>query len=115
MKTPTVPEKVIENQILTYLWFKKIFAWKNTSGGYFDTKLGAFKKQRSKFAINGTSDILGILPGGRMLAIEVKSKTGKASQEQHDFINKINLSGGLAFIARSIDDVDQNLFNKKEV
>jgi hypothetical protein len=31
-----VPEKAIENQILHFLFKKKVFAWKNQSVGIFD-------------------------------------------------------------------------------
>jgi hypothetical protein len=58
-------------------------------------------------------DIIGILPGGRCLGIEVKrlkSKTQpKRAQEQEEFREKINRAGGLAFIARSVDEVHERL------
>lgn len=46
---------------------------------------------------------------GRMIGIEVKTKTGKVSDDQIEFIRRINEAGGLAFIARSIDDVIETL------
>ena len=56
----------------------------------------------------GVSDILGIWQG-RLLAIEVKTRTGKVSQYQQDFIDTINREGGIAFVARSVDDVIDGL------
>ena len=53
-------ESVIENQILTWLFYQRIWAWKNPSAGYFDQKAGRFRKHVSKFAINGVSDIVGV-------------------------------------------------------
>jgi len=98
-------ERYIEAQILNYLRGQKIYCWKNTSAGYFDAKIGRFRKQSSPYAIKGTSDILGIIAVGRCLAIEVKSKYGKVSPEQLAFIKKINENGGLAFVARSLEEV----------
>ena len=52
----------------------------------------------------GMSDILGMLKGGRLFAIEAKSLTGKSSTEQEEFINRIRTGGGLAGIARSVEE-----------
>jgi hypothetical protein len=103
------PEKLIENQILFLLFKKGIFSWKTQSVGIFDPIKKIYRRSNNKFHIKGVSDILGILPTGKFLAIEVKSKTGRASPEQIKFINTINDHGGLAFIARSVEDVKEQL------
>ena len=54
---------------------------------------------------SGMSDILGMLKGGRLFAIECKSRTGKIMPHQQDFLDLINSGGGLAFVARSVEDV----------
>jgi len=104
-----VPEKAIENQILHFLFKKKVFAWKNQSVGIFDPIKKVYRRSNNPFHIKGVADIIGVLPDGRFLAIEVKSKTGKASPEQIEFIKKINFMGGKAFIARSVEDVESEL------
>lgn len=104
-----IPEKIIQAQILNYLTMNGLYIWRNNSTAVFDASKKVFRKARSKHSINGSSDILGILPDGRFLAIEVKSATGRASPDQIKFINAINSNGGLAFIARSIDDVIKHL------
>uniref|UniRef100_A0A6H1ZZG2 VRR-NUC domain-containing protein n=1 Tax=viral metagenome TaxID=1070528 RepID=A0A6H1ZZG2_9ZZZZ len=55
----------------------------------------------------GVSDILGIYQG-RMFAIMVKL-AGDLSDHQQRFIDRINREGGIAFTARSIDDVIDGL------
>jgi Holliday junction resolvase len=50
-------------------------------------------------------DILGVLPDGKALMIEVKTETGKVSPEQESFIENASRVGAVAFIARSINDV----------
>ena len=104
-----LPENIIESQILYYLRSKGIFCWKQPSAGFFDTKLKRFRKHASPYVIGGISDILGILSDGRFLAIEVKSKTGRPTKEQLTFIENINKRGGVAFVARSIQEVDEKL------
>lgn len=103
------PERIIESEILYFLRKSKIFSWKNVTGGYFDPVRKIFRKQTSPYAINGTSDILGVLPDGKFLAIEVKSKTGRPSPEQVLFIDNVTKNGGIAFIARSVEDVKDQL------
>jgi penicillin-binding protein-related factor A (putative recombinase) len=52
----------------------------------------------------GVSDIIGCYMG-RMLAIEIKAPNGKVSEHQREFLDRVNAAGGLAFVARSVDDV----------
>ena len=63
----------------------------------------------------GGSDIIGIRPTvitqdmvgqtvGVFLADEVKTKTGRATKEQLRFIEAVNKAGGIAGVARSVDD-----------
>lgn len=56
----------------------------------------------------GVPDILGIYQGS-LLGIEIKTATGKPSPEQERFIQNINDAGGIAFVARSVDDVIEKL------
>jgi hypothetical protein len=59
-----------------------------------------------RYAFPGCADILGQLRGsGRFLAIEVKAPKGRATQEQTDFLQQVIDGGGVAVIARSIEDV----------
>ncbi len=102
------PEGQNLNAILQYLDVKRIFHWRNNSGA-----VKAFRKngdsQLLKFGKVGSSDILGCLCDGKLLAIEVKSDTGRLSIPQSDFLDSISALGGVAFMARSIDDVEREL------
>lgn len=107
-------EKEIQNSILDFLehWIikteKKGFFWTNNNIGVFDPIKKIYRKNQSRHSLKGVSDIIGIVDG-RFIAIEVKNRTGKLSPEQRQFINKINVSGGLAFVARSIEDVEREM------
>lgn len=52
----------------------------------------------------GSSDIIGITADGRFLAVEVKTKTGRVSDEQQRFIDAVRRKGGVAGVARSVED-----------
>lgn len=58
-----------------------------------------------RFGFPGMPDVLGQLPGGRLLAIEVKRPSGKVTDDQAAFIERANYGGALAFVARSVSDV----------
>jgi hypothetical protein len=68
-----------------------------------------FKHWGGPMSKRGVSDLLGCLPDGRMLAVEVKRLGGKASEEQKAFIADVGRCGGLAFIADSVDAVKSRL------
>lgn len=53
----------------------------------------------------GGSDLIGWTSEGKFLAIEVKSKKGILTEQQSNFINEVNRSGGIAFMARSVEEV----------
>jgi hypothetical protein len=53
----------------------------------------------------GSADIIGIhKPTGRFLAFEVKTKTGKPTKEQLNFIEQVRAANGIAGIVRSTQD-----------
>ena len=97
-------EKQIENAILSYLnYLPKCYAWKNNTVGIYDKAKGAYRKATGKFNINGVADILGTYDGV-LVAIEVKTKTGKPSKDQEQFLNRVKSLGAIAGIARSVDE-----------
>lgn len=56
----------------------------------------------------GVADIIGCYKG-RMIAIELKSPNGKATPDQERFIQNVNDAGGIAFIAKTLDEVIEGL------
>lgn len=103
-----ISETEIQTMILDFLNKKGIFCFRVNTTGIYDPTTQTYRRP-GKFSLKGTSDILGILPDGRFLAIEVKTKSGKVSLEQSAFIDKINIKNGKAFVARSVQDVEDNL------
>jgi hypothetical protein len=51
-----------------------------------------------RFGFKGISDIIGIMPGGRFLAVECKVPGRKPTPEQERFIGEISRKGGAALV-----------------
>lgn len=78
----------------------------------FDPTKNLFRKAKNPHIINGVSDILGLFPNGTMFAIEVKtdktpwSNKTYPTKDQKLFIENINNNKGVAFVARSVLEVE---------
>ena len=88
----------IRDLIIEYLEKKNIFCWLDRQVVRKPTK-GTSSKSK------GVPDILGILPDGTFLGIEVKTEDGKVRPEQKVFIERAQSLGAMCFVARSLDDV----------
>ena len=92
-------ESDIRKDIQKWLNFKCIFNWREWQG---------------QFSVKGVPDIIGILPNGKILGIEVKLPGWKGPRTKHeleqaDFHRQIRLSNGVAFFATSVEDVKSQL------
>ncbi|HEY8272144.1 MAG TPA: VRR-NUC domain-containing protein [Pseudobdellovibrionaceae bacterium] len=95
------PEGRIELEIFNFLRGIGIFCFKHDSVGIFDPVKKIYRKSSNPNRVAGVSDVLGIAPGGRFIAIEVKSEKGRLTDEQRKFIRMVQDNGGIAFVARS--------------
>lgn len=99
-------EKDIQNSIMRLLKKHGIYHWRNNSGV---TKIG---NRIVSFGKKGSSDIFCFFEG-KFIAIEVKSETGKLTESQEEFLNKVNEQEYcLGFVARSKEEV-KSVFNLK--
>ena len=93
-------EGEIVKACLDYLTFYGAFVWRNNTGALKDkTNRPVF------FGKPGSADIIGVLPGGRFIAVECKTIKGTLSEKQKIFLSSVKDIGGLALVARSVDDV----------
>lgn len=102
---PPIPERFVEDAVLQYLnCLPGCFAWKVKTGGYFDPRRKAFRKDVSRWVIPGTSDICGVYDG-KLFVMEVKrSRGGVVSDDQKAFIAKVESCGGRGGVVRSVDE-----------
>lgn len=107
-KLKQVPEKEIVKQICSWIFLHRGFVFIHDSVGIYDKRTRRFRTNTNPYRIRGVSDILGIWRR-KFLAIEVKSKTGSVTPEQERFIAAVRQHGGIAFVARSIEDVEREL------
>lgn len=78
--------------------------WRNSVG------VAETDGRKQRFGLcRGSSDLIGIGPGGILFALEVKTPTGRVSPEQQMFIDLVNRRGGFAAVVRSVDEARQAL------
>ena len=92
-----------------YLSIRNIFHWRNNTGAV--KKNGGF----IRYGYPGSSDILGILPDGRFLAVECKrERGGRLSEKQKEFLDTINKNGGVAVCVNSVTELDKIIKSELE-
>lgn len=95
----------LNRSIIEYLTLRGCKAWRNNTG--------AVRPQRSngsygfiRFGEVGSGDVLFIMPPfGRFGSIETKTQNDRLRKTQEDWMETVNNLGGIAFVARSLDDV----------
>lgn len=100
-------EGPIQTAIIQFLRLHGFWVWRQNNHAVYDAKRGVYRRNPS--AMLGVPDIMGTMPDGRILAIEVKSRTGKPTPEQGRFIAEVRRRGGVAFVARTLEDVKREL------
>lgn len=94
-----------ENEVLAscieLLSLMNIYCWRNNTGALKDAT-----GRLIRFGKVGSSDILGVLPDGKFLAVECKkSKGGIVSEYQEEFLQEINNCGGVGLVVRSSEEL----------
>lgn len=99
-------ETAIVGSCLCLLSMLGIYAWRNNTGA-----LRNKKDRLVRYGKPGSSDIIGILPDGRFLAVECKTNKGKLSPGQKLFLEEIRNNNGVAIIAHSSDELMDQIKN----
>jgi len=95
------PEGRIKAGCLRYLERRGFFVWNNPTGA-----VRIAPDRWVHFGRKGSPDIIGVLPDGRFLAVEVKSPHGRLSPEQSAFLEKVRRLGGMALVVRGWRELD---------
>jgi hypothetical protein len=101
------PESYVLSSCLEYLALKGIFAWRNNSGA-----VKGPSGHLVRFGQKGSPDILGILPGGRLLCVECKGSGGKLRPEQVDWLSEASLAGACVVVAYGFDDIQRQFLKE---
>ena len=107
MARQATSEREVVAACLHLLLLKSIFAWRNNTGAVLSEYKG--KTRFFRYGHKGSSDILGILPTGRLLAVECKAKYGKLTPEQTIFLQQVNSNGGLGIVAHDAQELNEAL------
>lgn len=97
MKQPKISEREITHSIKSLLSQFGIWHFKHFGGLY---------------APKGIPDIIGCYKG-QFIGIEIKVAGGRVSPDQERVLQNINDAGGIAFVARSVDEVIEKLNLKR--
>jgi hypothetical protein len=95
-------EKDTQRTITDYLTLKRIFWYRNNSGAMVSEYKGV--KRFMRFGATGSPDIICVF-FGRFVGIEVKTESGKQSEHQKAFAEKLRKAGGEYILARKLEDV----------
>ena len=92
-------ESAIMHQIQAALSSKGCFVLRTNSGVFYDSN-----GNRVRVGFPGLSDLIGFRPDGKFFALEIKTETGRPTEEQLKFIDFCHRKGIPAGIARSVED-----------
>lgn len=99
-------EAQTQQSILRYLAISPRVAWaERMNTGAIKIPVPGGRDRFVRFGFPGCPDILGQLIDGRLLAVEVKSPSGRASEAQEAFLALVATHGGVAVLARSTGDL----------
>lgn len=85
----------------------RIWHYRNNTGGMKGSHKG--KGWFVRFGVPGAADIIGILSGGRFLAVECKAGKGRQSPEQEMFQRAVEEAGGVYWLVWSADELNERL------
>ena len=108
MSLPSPREQNLVKPALQLLALRGIFAWRNNTGAVRATNRSG-KERFIRFSTPGASDLLGILPGGRFLAVEPRSPSGKVTQAQRSFLDRVTAAGGVALVISDLAELEREL------
>lgn len=96
----------ITSTILAYLQRCGYAVWRQNTSGIYDQETG--KWRRNPQTRRGVPDIIGFhKASGRFIGVEVKYGSDRLRPEQRDFLNELKAAGGLAFVAYSFAEFQE--------
>jgi hypothetical protein len=104
MSLPATRETAVVKAVLQYLQHVRGWvAWRSNSG--------ALKAENRlvRFGTPGQADVLGVLPGGRLLAVECKRPGGKTTALQRAWLDMVASAGGLALVVDGVESLARQL------
>jgi hypothetical protein len=106
MKAPR--EQDLVRPALELLGLRGCFVFRNNSGVMAATSNG--KRRFVRFGgAPGASDILGLLPGGRFVCVELKRPGRRPTAKQKAFLAAVQALDGLALVVSDLAELDKQI------
>jgi hypothetical protein len=98
-------EKDLVKGALQLLRSRGCFCWRANSGAIRVERGG--RQHLYRFAgVEGLSDIVGVLPGGKFISVELKRAGNKATPHQAAFLAAVEAHGGVALLVSDLAALD---------
>ena len=90
--------------VLQLLALRGVFAWRVNSAAMRLPKSGGRVGFYRSCSITGVSDVCGVLPDGRFLAVELKRPGGGGvlRESPREFLGRVTAAGGLALVVSDV-------------
>jgi len=95
-------ETSLQTKVMNYATEKGLNLWRNNRGLFYT--LDVARKVRAGLSFNGSSDLIGVAPNGKFIALEIKDKGKKPSKEQREFLALIKAHGGYGGWVDNLED-----------
>jgi hypothetical protein len=102
-KTNGSPVTLLPGDVLTWLELHGVCYWRANTGC---ARIG---RRLVRFGTPRQADVLGVRPGGRLLAVEVKRPGGKTTALQRAWLDMVTRAGALAIVTSGVDDLARQL------
>jgi hypothetical protein len=90
---------------LQLLKLRGVYCWRQNSGAAVFGQGKARRFVQMTRGVQGVSDILGILPGGRFLAVEAKRPGNWPTAHQEAFLDAVRAQGGVALVVHDVGEL----------
>jgi len=98
-----IKETDIQHDMLDYLAYRGIEAWRNNTGAIYR------RGRLIRFGEKGSGDIIGVLKDGRHIEVEVKTPEGELSDDQKRHAHRVQRNGGVYIVATCLEELHRKL------
>jgi hypothetical protein len=103
---PRPLEAEVQRACVALLESRGVFLWRNNSRVMKVPGKGGRDRLMRMGGGKGSPDLMGLLPGGRFIAVEVKRPGERPRPDQYDWLDRVRSAGGVACWASDAATLD---------